>query len=303
MRKIAIIGLLLVFSLGIKAQNITIELDTTRHLIADWITITAKIVVPKNSIVLWPKFNMENTGFDTVYLDKIDTINTLQDIQYHQRIVLTCYDTGWQKIPAFEFGIQNGEQITSEWSQTPSIYIATIPIDTTKGLKVIKQPFKLEIAKNKWRLWLILSIIVLTILLVIVYFIKRKPKKISSDIKVVDTPISPYQNALEAFEQLKIEQSWRTKGEKYFYSQIADIVRVYLLEAKNIKTLERTTNQICNDFRQKKYAPERQEELTQLLNLSDKVKFAKAIPEESFHLSIITDGINFINHLNQISND
>ena len=70
-------------------------------------------------------------------------------------------------------------------------------------------------------------------------------------------------------------------------------------DAKSIKTLERTTQEILIDFNKKGYDLKTCEELGQLLNLSDKVKFAKALPEEEYHLSIINDGINFINELNK----
>ena len=57
----------------VDSQTIRVKLDTANHLIADWITLTFTAEVPKNESLTWTDFKMNNTSFDTVYLDKIDT--------------------------------------------------------------------------------------------------------------------------------------------------------------------------------------------------------------------------------------
>ena len=282
----------------VESQTVRVSLDSANHLIADWITLNITAEFPKDKVLKWTDFKLENPNFDTVYLDKIDTSSNGNLNIYKQRVVLTCYDTGWQQTPSFQFFINDTSLETVVSNQLP-IYIGSIQVDTTKGLKVIKPPIGVVLPKYKWVKWLVVGLFLALLIAVIVYFIafrKKNGKKLNAELPVLFTP---YQRAINAFEQLGIEKTWLSKGEKYFYTQVSDIIRIYLKDAKSIKTLERTTQEILIDFNKKGYDLKTCEELGQLLNLSDKVKFAKALPEEEYHLSIINDGINFINELNK----
>jgi hypothetical protein len=283
----------------VDSQTIRVKLDTANHLIADWITLTFTAEVPKNESLTWTDFKMNNTSFDTVYLDKIDTSIQGNFNKYTQRVILTCYDTGWQEIPSFNFSQTNDSSSSYLKTNKIPVFIGTIPVDTTKGLKVIKSPIGVEMPKYGWVKWVLLGLIIFSIMAVIVYFITIRKKSVKIESKKDSILISPYQKAINAFEALSIEKSWLTKGEKYFYTQVSDIIRIYLKEAKSIKTIERSSTDILFDFEKRGFGQNNLEELRELLNLSDKVKFAKALPEEEYHLSIITDGIKFINDLNE----
>jgi hypothetical protein len=281
------------------SQTISVKLDSTNHLIADWITLFITADIPINETLDWTDFKIDNPNFDTVYLDKIDTTNQGDFNRYTQRILLTCYDTGWQEIPSFNFSQTSDSGSKSLKTKNIPVFIGSIPVDTTKGLKVIKGPIGVETPKYGWVKWVLFALLIVLILAVIVYFIVFREKSGKLETKKELIVLSPYQKAIKAFEKLSIEKSWLTKGEKYFYTQVSDIIRVYLNEAKSIKTLEQSSTDILSDFEKRGFDQKCLEELTQLLNLSDKVKFAKALPEEEYHLSIIDDGIKFINDLNK----
>ena len=95
----------------------------------------------------------------------------------------------------------------------------------------------------------------------------------------------------------KLWQDGRTKA---YYSELTRILRGYLEGRFGISALEMTTRQITDELgRRDELDREGRQELGQLLQLSDLVKFAKATPAEELHVSGMRRVREFVNETGQ----
>lgn len=83
--------------------------------------------------------------------------------------------------------------------------------------------------------------------------------------------------AIRALEKLHSRKLWQNGKHKEYYSQLADIVRIYIEQRYGIGAMEMTSDQILDAVRN--VNDERlREKLRELFGLADLVKFAKLAP-------------------------
>jgi hypothetical protein len=114
--------------------------------------------------------------------------------------------------------------------------------------------------------------------------------------------------AMRELEQLKKKKDWNTiEGVKDFHEDISLILRKYIQKRFKMPALERTSNEIMNDIKNRPLDKELIKSLNQILVLSDYVKFAKYKPsveenekslENSFSFIKKTPAENFANKTN-----
>ena len=100
--------------------------------------------------------------------------------------------------------------------------------------------------------------------------------------------LTPTEQALKELERIKEEKIWKKGQEKEYYTQITDVLRIYLNERFEIATLERTSSEILESLRFIEDADPVRDKLRQIFSVSDMVKFAKVNPtNDENELSIV----------------
>jgi hypothetical protein len=96
----------------------------------------------------------------------------------------------------------------------------------------------------------------------------------------------------EAALRRLLEKDLIRKGElKAFYTELSDVMKRYAGRRFEVPYLERTTGEVLSDLKGRKLSQGEVSELRALLEVSDRVKFAKLVPgaaeaEASFALAL-----------------
>jgi hypothetical protein len=92
--------------------------------------------------------------------------------------------------------------------------------------------------------------------------------------------LPPHVIALQELDKLKNEELWQHEKVKDYYTRLTDIVRVYIEDRFTISAMEQTTFEILTSFNIKEEQIEKKsfDELKEILEVSDLVKFAKFTP-------------------------
>jgi hypothetical protein len=132
--------------------------------------------------------------------------------------------------------------------------------------------------------------IAIIITIIVIKLNKKKPQE-----TIIEKPKIPaHISALETLEKIKQEAIWKENKTKEYYSSIADTVRLYIEERFNINALELTSDEIIKIFKSQVIDSESKSKLTQILTLSDFVKFAKQIPIETEHTLTLNNAFDFV---------
>lgn len=284
-----LIVLLSFCAIGAMAQNSSVyaatTLDSTEMFIGDRMTAHFKMVLgDKDRVVsITPSEPFDSlTSFEV--LNKGEWKNGR--VNYYRDIAFTVWDTGLYKIPQLTFTIQfpNGEVQT--FQSNPVLLTVKNPKDWDKALEL--EPIK-DIVKEEWTfvddVLPILMIIGAVILLAVVGWflykkLKKQPEKQATQ-RIIIQP--PHIVAVEKLAVLKNKDLWQ-KGEiKEYYSELSYILREYLEKQMNIPALESTTDELMSILSKRSLSDNLLENIQDLLQTADLVKFAKVTPPDSVH--------------------
>lgn len=253
----------------------------------------------KNLDIIWPF--IEDTlrkEIEVVHVSKIDTTipnkNKPNLVQQHLELTITSFDSGAYYISPFKF-ILNKDTANPLYTEPLQLIVHTVATDTSLAkVKDIKAPFD-EPFDWKWYLpyayWgLAILAIAIIITLIIIKLDKKKPQEI-----IIEQPKIPaHITALETLGKIKEEAIWKDNKTKEYYSSIADTVRLYIEERFGINALELTSDEIIKIFKSQVVDSESKSKLSQILVLSDFVKFAKQIPIEAEHTLTLNNAFDFV---------
>ena len=230
---------------------------------------------------------------DSLRLDTLSVRNGFTDIEL--KAIITSFDSGSHVVPSFEFYLERADgQIDTLYYSIPTLEVNTIQIDTLTFV-----PFDIKKQMNypltfwevsRWGL-LALGIIGLIYLIYIVIRNIRENKTLLGRPIVKDPP---HIIALRELEHLRKKKGWE-KDQKQYYTELTDVLRKYIEGVFDIQAMEQTSAEIIADLSCKNIDKREFEELKELFNLSDLVKFAKytASPQEGE--AAIPVAVRFVN--------
>lgn len=290
--------LLLSGSYQVYAQKASahVTVEPTEIEIGRQALITLKVIAPKEKRIAFPIYDKEIVpGIEVLTMLPIDTVIENNVMTLNFKYIVTSFDSTLYHIPAMpiydgtdtilsnSFGLKVVSPQLSDSTlaylekinkgETDSIDFKQLQLNDIKPLQ--KPPFVWT--DYLWVLWILLGIALLIGLIgLVIYLVLKKKKK-----GYIFTPpvVKPaHVRAIEALDKLKQEKIWQQGREKEFYTQLTDVLRVYIEERYGIGALEMTSGEILNKIRQVTEADSVYENLKQILSTSDLVKFAKFKP-------------------------
>ncbi len=259
-------------------------IDTTRMLIGDQVNVMLEVEQPVKTLLQFPVF--QDTLVDKIEVlsvSAIDTISTTNNrLLLTQRLLVTSFDTGFYVIPSFYF-IDRDTRDSIRTEALP-LEVLTLEIDTTKGITDIKLPFDVPLTFMEILPYLVVGILLLGLIILIIYL--RKKRKTKPEVKPVS--IKPQEPAhlwaLRNLDDLAKQKLWQKGKIKLYYSRLTEIIWLYLEYRFEIQAREQTTAEIidaCGSATELKI--DLIENLRNILELADLVKFAKwqPVPEEN----------------------
>ena len=268
------------------AQEVSVDakLDSTLMFIGGQMNLTFEVNQPKNIKVKFPLFTDTISKYvEIVDAGNIDTLNVANNrLQLQQVYRITSFDSGVHLIPPMEFEI--ADEMATRLATRPIALKVVNPfdnVDPQKGVFDIKKPINtpFHLSELKPYLVYILGFIIL-IGAIIFYLIWRFNRKLILPLlgkeKVIEPP---HVIALRELERIKEEKLWQKDQLKRFYSELTEVLRQYLESRFNINALEQTTDEIIESISGiDEIEIKNRENLSNLLQLADLVKFAKFKP-------------------------
>ncbi len=281
------------------AQEIKVNarLDKTSILLGDQTVLHLSAELPANGTVNFPL--LADTLSAKVQIVSAGKADTLTDKNrpglklISRSYVITSFDPGLQMVPALTF--QSGGKTFATEAQP--LEVKAVAVDTTKAIYDIKQPLAVSYTFMDWLrdnwYWVVLGLAVLLLLFGVWYYFRkiRKPKPVVEK----SVPLVPgHVIALEQLSALKEKKLWQQGEVKAYYSELTDIIRVYLEKRYLISAQEQTSEEILSGLEAVKMPEKSRNSLKEILLLADLVKFAKAVPAGHENEQSMDDAIGFI---------
>lgn len=280
------------------SQNLKLNtyLDTTSMLIGDQLNFTIELEQPENVKVIFP--NLKDTlapKIEIVTSEPADTTRKGEILVIKKNYVITSFDSGLYTIPAFMFPFRMNNQTDTITSQTLSLMVNTLPVDTAKEIMDIKPvmntPFRISEIKHE----LILGLAIIAIIALIIWFIIRRKK--DKPFFASRKPQEPaHIIALRELDLLRSEKLWQNGQTKLYYTRLTDILRNYILGRYGINAMEMTSDEILSALNTELYNDmELKASFSTLLRQADMVKFAKAEPLPQENEVSLLSAYTFVN--------
>lgn len=119
----------------------------------------------------------------------------------------------------------------------------------------------------------------LFLICVIAYIVKRiRAKKSLIPFKKEEPKLPPHEQAIKELDEIKQQKLWQQGRSKEYYTLITDTLRKYIEDRFGISAMEMTSGEILDLIRKNSEAQSVYDNLRQILQLADFVKFAKMNP-------------------------
>lgn len=275
----------------VSGQNVSVKatLDSTVIVIGGQVGLTLEASMPVGLPLNFPSLaDTVTSNVEVVNLAAADSTVANGLLTVYQRYIVTSFDSGLHYIPPFKFEIfgEAGTQTFETGSLALNVVNPFENVDPSKGITDIKPPFNLPFSLAELLKFLpyIAGFMLLAglITIAVLKYLQRKGK-----IKVV-VPSKPRDPAhiiaIRELEHIKSQQLWQRNLVKEYYVGISDTLRRYIEDRYGVDALEFTTDQTLAALKEKGFADSRNyEQLKEILNTSDLVKFARfePLPDEN----------------------
>lgn len=299
--------LVVVLICGLKtasAQNIKVDarLQDYTIKIGDQTRLFLVSVQPANAHVDFPKLGDTITKtVQVVSSNKPDTVADQKNkglITVTQSYIITSFDAGVHTMPAFNF-ISGGSTFkTGELT----LQVQTVKVDTTKSIYDIKKPLIVTYTFFDWLrdhwVWIVGGLILVALVIGLIYYLRHKPKT-EPVIRVSKPAIPPHTVAIGKLKDLQAKKLWQQDQVKLYYSEMTDILREYLEKRYDIKTYEKTTDEILDSLKHREIDHESRVNLQRILVMADLVKFAKEKPLPAENEESLEKSLDFVTKTQQ----
>lgn len=282
--KVRLIIALLTVVTTVTAQNVSVSatLEPAQLQIGEQAVLRFTVAQPQDKSVVLPLLSDTIThGVEIVEIGKPDTVSLDNNrIQIDQDYLITSFDSGFYFVPAYAF-VCDADTI---YTQPLGLSVHTVAVNPeTDDIKTIKPIMSAPFLWSEvltWASYALLGLIVIALIVFVLlkYVFKKKVPFITTAPEPV---IPPHVVALNRLETIKNEKMWQTGQIKDFYTELTDVLRVYMDGQFGINAMELTSDEIMALVKKEPQMDAVRQQLQELLTLSDLVKFAKMIPLEN----------------------
>ncbi|MCF6185340.1 MAG: BatD family protein [Bacteroidales bacterium] len=268
--------------------------------------ITLKLEIPENT-----GKDIKFPVFDKVIIPGIEIINKsdvkkTDDNFLEQLYTVTSFKDSLFLIKGFKFIVDgdtletNPLRLKVSYFKPDSAFMSKI--DTTQQLKIadikspVDAPLTLKEFMQRFGRYILLSIILIVIIVLIIKYVKKRKAEEKPLFVKAKPKIPAHIRAIQRINEIKNKELHKKNNLKPFYTELSNIIRIYLEERFKITALESVTNEIIKNFDKTEFANEDlNNKLKELLSLSDMVKFAKDEPDEYRNEMMIEYALSFVN--------
>lgn len=297
--KRSLVSLILVaFLLPVCAQEVSVKatIDSTQLLIGQQSMMHLEVSGPRSLKYFFPTFQGDTLvkGIEILQTGSLDTLEIDKNqIHLKRDYLITSFDSGLYYIPPIKI-IAGTDSVESNYM---ALKIMTYDVDTAKveifDIKGVQEP---PFVLGDYKLEILLFLLIYALILFVIWYILKKKYGLTKVEVKTDVPLlPPHVVAIMELDRLKTEKIWKKGKNKEYYTELSEILRRYIQRRFQINALEMTTDEILVLFKRDKNTQSVYENLRQILQLSDLVKFAKILPIENENEISIMNSYLFVN--------
>lgn len=263
-----------------QSPTVTTHIDTLNIRIGEQIKYQISVDSDHSNVVQFP----EGQTFSPMEMVKSSTIDTLKKGEYLRLLrtyYLTQFNAGTYTIPPQHVFI--GQTMLT--TDSVQVSVKDIVIDTLKQpLYGVKPMLDVPAPKTKNSIWFIILAICIG-MFVAVYFLFLRKRKYSEQEQLKRLP--PFERAVWQLTHLKNSRYLLESKHKQYYSELIDIIRLYLEKETHISTFGATSEELLEKIYSLKnqgvisISEQTEQLLKEILHRSDLVKFAQSKPSDN----------------------
>lgn len=254
------------------------------HITVEDIPMQATVQLPLLSELLKGLEQIEDLGMDTLKKGDLYTIN--------KKIAIAAYDSGTFEIPTLEISVLDKGKHNVLLTDPIAITVRTMEVDTAKPFMPIKSNMEAPIYwYEKWYIWgIIMSVLVAGG--IIYYFSKQKTKKFERKERF---QLSLHDATIRQLKNLEKKDLMHTGSYKAYYSELIEIMKMYLDRRFQLQTQEQTTAEVLQLAKRIPALKKQRTELKLILRTADLVKFAKGQADDIAMREAMEAAIRLVN--------
>lgn len=298
-----IIFLLLIFNSYLLPNEPTVKstVDKKNVLIGEEINYNLELKSSDKYNFIFPNITDTLSNFE-VLNSKIDTLKNEKDLVFKQNIKLITFDSGYFKIPSLKvlYHLKSDSNKLIDYRSLSTnefgISVNTVEVDTSAAFKDIKP--LIEVPFSIWEIieYIYGAIAIILLVFAGIYIYRKYFKKEEKDEEELpfDPKIPADVLALEALKKLEKEKLWQNNEFKEYYTNLTDILRIYIYRVFEFDARDMTSSEIIDSLKLKSIKDELIEKMNFILSNADLVKFAKEKPLSDINIRAIEDALIFV---------
>lgn len=225
---------------------------------------------------------------------KYDTIVNGNNLTINFDVPVQSFDSGYYQLPRliYVFGKDSVSSNSLGLRVYPVNADANTPINDYASVADPENPSIFDVIPDwiidLWWLWIII------VLALIVFFYAMKKYKRDGFVLPKKPEPTPYEAAISALRELKEKKLWEQGMEKDYFTELTEILRIYLFRRFGINAMEMTSRQILASLRENKEISDKRDYFRQILNMADFVKFAKVRPLPDDNVKAYENALRFV---------
>lgn len=280
------------------AQSVTVDatIDSLQILIGEQAKIKLQVSLDADKRVIFPVYpDTMVRGVEVLDVAKPDTqwLNDGRRTLITQEYTITSFDSALYYLPPMEVMVDTQKY----YSKALALKVYSMPVDTLHPDQFFgpKEIMSAPFAWEDWYVAIACVLLFVPFLLLLIYLVKRimDNKPIIRKVKV-EPQLPPHQLAMQEIERIKGEKAWQKGMSKEYYTELTDVLRAYIKGRFGFNAQEMTSSEIIDKLLEVN-DKEAINDLRELFQTADLVKFAKHTPLMNENDANLVNAIDFIN--------
>lgn len=256
---------------------VSMKMDTNHIYIGEQVLLKLKVTANSNQVVVMPEFPDSQLvkGVEVLnhYTEKEERLDGGKRLSLTEAYRITSFDSALYYIPPIEVQV-DGKVLKS--SQGLALKVVSPSVDTTKVEKINGPMENVEVSydwndlKKPFLSWII-GVVMLILALYMALQIKNNHRIVPKIIFMPERP--PHRVALRRLNNLKKKEGSDAEYLHLFFTELADILKIYIEKRYDFKATAMTTSQMMEQL--KDNTPQSLfEKLKELFQTADLIKYA-----------------------------
>lgn len=224
-----------------------------------------------------PRVDTPIEGVDVVKVET-DTVKDSGKTTVTYDVTIQPFDPGLVTFPPFA-ALTPGNTADTAYSDIVTLKVLPVDVDSLETIN----PMAATAAPDtrwydyvpNWLGYVLLGLVVAALALGVWLYFKRRKQIVAIERA---KPVPPYELAMERLNTLREQRLGESGQDRQFYTELVDILRQYLEGRFGINAMEMTSTQIVRALRENTETRMSAEEIKNVLEIADFVKFARQRP-------------------------